>query len=488
MLIRNLKSSLGIGLILFCILTLYYLSNDLPNRSGVLRFGSRHPACTVNASYFINDLNVSRVFEYSRREIRTIRTKSVERALTTNISEGLFPKSQTLRYDGYNQTILLDPLRTACGKPLTLQVPHTPKKVDASRIMFGMATKIERIPASLPQLMHWLPHSGASLLIVMPETQLPSTIHEMEYYLRAYGIDATIVTSSAQYENQYLSLYERLLLKSKARQKPADWFAFIDDDTFIPSLSNLITHLDKRYDPKLPWFISSLSEDFNQVRKHGYIGYGGSGVFLSRPLVESLHKHYAACATKLVGDQGDHMLTHCINKYTSTRLTIDYDLHQLDFRGDVSGFFQSGRLPLTIHHWRSWFSLDVAKMALVSRVAGDNSILQRWRFHPYPNANGSHMVLSNGYSIVVYGRNVTMPSEEHVEWTWRANGEQNEMWQWEHAVGPLVEQKIEGKEKETFLMVDAKLNEKDGSVRQIYYRNGTKEKLRDRVLELVWLP
>lgn len=38
-------------------------------------------------------------------------------------------------------------------------------------------------------------------------------------------------------------------------------------------------------------------------------------------------------------------------------LVLDPTLHQLDIRGDSTGWFQSGFLITSLHHWGSWFTL-----------------------------------------------------------------------------------------------------------------------------------
>ena len=55
------------------------------------------------------------------------------------------------------------------------------------------------------------------------------------------------------------------------------------------------------------------------------------------------------------------MLTHCaadaMARDVKDALTLEETTHQLDIRGDGTGFFQSGFLFTSIHHWGSWFTL-----------------------------------------------------------------------------------------------------------------------------------
>ena len=143
-----------------------------------------------------------------------------------------------------------------------------------------------------------------------------------------------------------------------------------------------------------------------------------------------------------------------------------------------AGYMESGRRMLTIHHWKSWFHVDMPKVAKVARVTGDEGVLMRWIFE-------DNLVLSNGYSIVEYVDGVEGIDFDAVELTWADIGEAGTYW---HHVGPLREQL--GKDnKKTYLMVEAEVV-KEG-VRQIYVHraedveDGPKEI--DRVIELTWL-
>lgn len=57
--------------------------------------------------------------------------------------------------------------------------------------------------------------------------------------------------------------------------------------------------------------------------------------------------------------------------------------------------FESSRLLLTIHHWKSWFSVNIPMVANVSEACGEECVLQRYYFD-------DNTVLNNGYSINEY--------------------------------------------------------------------------------------
>lgn len=200
------------------------------------------------------------------------------------------------------------------------------------------------------------------------------------------------------------------------------WLALIDDDTFFPNLGSLLSHLEERYNPKLPQVISGVSDDIVQIKKHGLMPFGGGGIFLSVPFAamivdnaypgtagailgehfptppnpeyspfgplvdhmdtditahpglnyiidpDSPYRHSTAFKRCLESDriEGDQILSDCINKQTSVRPQYDINLHQLDLKGDASGFFESGRTSLTVHHWKTWFEVDIPSVASVT--------------------------------------------------------------------------------------------------------------------------
>lgn len=190
----------------------------------------------------------------------------------------------------------------------------------------------------------------------------------------------------------------------------------IDDDTFFPDLGNLLAHFEERYNPKLPQLISGVSDDIVQIRKHGLMPFGGGGIFASVPFAASIvDNNYPGTAGAIKGGhfptppwsgyspfgpsdeatatgasnyimdpnspyrqsnaiksclgtnkfEGDQILNDCVNKQTKVRPQYDIGLHQMDLKGDLSGFFESGRRSLTLHHWKTWFNVDIPEVAAV---------------------------------------------------------------------------------------------------------------------------
>lgn len=171
------------------------------------------------------------------------------------------------------------------------------------------------------------------------------------------------------------------------------WIAIIDDDTYFPTLYPLALALDK-HDANAPTYLGALSENFDQVKNHGFMAFGGAGAFLSIPLARKLESYVDQCLKEDTLDQGDGLLKNCIYRKTKTKLSIMPGLHQLDMKGDLSGFYESGVFPTSLHHWKSWHDAPVDKMGMIGEMCG-GCFLQRFKF-------GSDTVLTNGYSIASY--------------------------------------------------------------------------------------
>lgn len=115
-----------------------------------------------------------------------------------------------------------------------------------------------------------------------------------------------------------------------------------------------------------------------------------------------------------------------LNQTMPETITFDDTLHQLDIRGDGTGWFQSGFLITSLHHWGSWFSLfpgwhesgqgDLRKgITLVGRagkgVGGDN-----WG-RRYVFEDGK-VVVNLGYSVVVHEKRLDEAELDKSEHTW----------------------------------------------------------------------
>ncbi|KAL2075022.1 hypothetical protein VTL71DRAFT_8802 [Oculimacula yallundae] len=417
-------------------------------------------------------------FEYAKRVIRThLAPATEERPSLTRKNEPLLPEFQLLKKDN------LTGIALSSLPALRLNVPLS-HLVDTSILSFGISTKLNRLNYALPQLQHWLPNSKAQLHVSIPIDPQPSAVNkiaETESLFEVANINLTLHTSDLPFAKSYFNLIKILY---ETRTPATKWLVLIDDDTFIPSLPYLVHHLNTHYGSSSEVLIAALSDSLAQIRQLGLIPFGGGGIFISVPLAASLlvPEIWSACLA-LPNDQGDQIVNECLNAYSSVRPTFDNGLQQMDIHGDASGYFESGRRMLTVHHWRTWYDVNVPLASNVSRVCGFECVFQRWVFD-------DDFVLSNGFSVVQYTEGVKGNVDldlEKVEMTW-----EGEKWNFAHHVGPLRDKVVKEKKRAARLM-EATVLEGVG-VRQIYVermKSGEDgERVEgdvDRVVELLWL-
>lgn len=350
--------------------------------------------------------------------------------------------------------------------PVQVQVVQPPKMAAASHIDFGVATSIGRLNESLDQFAHWAGYTRTRIFALIESDETQEGVAYVKAKADNMGINLFITESDDDYLHRYFALIP--LLEENMREQ-TQWACIIDDDTFFPSMNALVDALAK-YDHTKPMYIGGLSEGTPQIAVFGIIAFGGAGVFLSRPLLSDLTAVYDECEQMTY--TGDRRIGNCIYQYTTTRMTIDHRLHQLDLMKDASGFFESGReLPLSVHHWKSWFQADMPKLSVISELCGDTCLLRQWQF-------SDGYLLTNGFSIVRYA----FPPEKgdlSMEMTWEPhNGATEESYL--HELGPL---RRKDDMKESYLLGDARVEE-NGRVTQWYVKRDSI--LGDEVIELSW--
>jgi hypothetical protein len=416
--------------------------------------------------------------------IRTKHFKGERPDLTVVDNQPLFPGAETLdatgdTFDNAGGALISRAAIPPQLAPLDLYVPESPR-VNTSIISFGVATPVGRLKEATNQFVHWLAGSGAPMHVISPPDDNDNTA-ATESHMRELGMDITIETSKIRYPLAYFTLIKRLY---ENRHPHTQWVALIDDDTFLPSLPTLIEHLSTTYRAEREVMVSAMSDNIEQIEAWGMQAFGGGGIFISVPLAARLTqpKIWEECLENAKGrSQGDQIITRCLYTFTDVRPTFDPNLHQMDMMGPAetpSGYFESGRRMFTVHHWRSWFRVDIPKASQVSKACGAEGLFQRWSF---PKSN---MVLSNAYSIAEYSRDLDEIDFSAVEKTWEGE-EANFL----HKIGPL--RKPVGPDKISYRLVESGVVE-DAFVRQTYLHREKKivdddSPGMDKVLELLWL-
>ena len=421
-------------------------------------------------------------FQYARRDIVVRQSSTAKRTLLTKVNEPLFPDLQQADLSA-DSSIQLE----YCKEPLVLDVPaYSKKPVDASNIIFGIQTTMQRLDDTIEALVRWLPSTraeGAKLFVIVKESEEleanEGAMKDLELKMRAQDLDVTLVPPFAgdSFSERYFSLVK---IMYNHRNDQTQWISLIDDDTFFPSMHSLLETLAK-HDPKEQHYIGSLSEDWWSVSVYGLMGFGGAGVFLSMALAEVIDDNYAKCKDESHTTAGDIRVKECIYAHSNVKLTNIPELHQVDFKGDKSGYYESGHLPLSLHHWKDW-STDganylLAKMHLVSDICGD-CFMQRWQF-------GEDTILSNGFSLAIYSKGILETIDlDRMEGTWdpgnQVEGSINHGF--DHSLGP-ARRRLGADEKVQYMLLEAVAT--DGGVRQTYLHDGKDGQL-DTVLELFW--
>jgi len=440
------------------------------------------------------DLDLTDNVIYTRRCIKPD-YGNVDRDVVANVTSPLISGSTTLNLKGDCSKLTPPPCET-----LTLQVPPAyPQAQDQyGHLLFGVATTYDRLNDSLTVFSSWLSGTGAQLVAVIADADnlsSKSNLRKLETQFRNAGINATLIppklktslprldtppdaklgSPAAVEQLHFLLLRDMLELATPHTQ----WLGVLDDDTFFPALHPLSLTL-RQHDHTRPAWLGALADNWVSNKVWGYMAYGGAGVFVSVPLAKQLNPHLEACIRETTIPSGDGLLKDCVYKYSTTKLTLVDHLYQHDIQGDASGFFESGRKTLSIHHWKSWYHAPVDKMAAITGVCGD-CFLQRWRF-------GKDTVLSNGYSIVQYKDGLDKIDLGRMEATFEEADER-----FDFVYAPF-RPKLTPEQKKSYRLVTVDGEAKRGGrFRQVYVhrapRDGGKKKraeVFDEVVELVW--
>ncbi|KAL8702562.1 MAG: hypothetical protein Q9201_004259 [Fulgogasparrea decipioides] len=416
-----------------------------------------------------------------------------KRLSVTKHAGPLFPDFQTVDLTQDTKVQLKQ-----CKDPLILDVPERSKRpTDASHIIFGISTTLTRLDDSIPSLLRWLPDTNAKLFVIaikdddVPDESKdrfhpadPKEMSELQSRMRKLRLNVTIVHPLSKrdfFSQRYFSLVRVMY---DHRESNTKWISLVDDDTFFLSMPALVEMLAK-FDPHEQHYVGALSEDWWSVTRYGMMGFGGAGVFVSIALAEIINSKYEDCQDRSHTSAGDIRLRECISWHTRTKLTNILDLHQIDIKNDLSGIYESGRLPLSLHHWKGGGpdgeGYPLHMMHLVADICGD-CILQRWQF-------GNDMLLTNGFSIATYPKGgVEALDLEKMEETWdhpsvvqdsvNTNGV-------DHSLGPVRPKLGLKEEKMQYRLLNSTVVD-GGAVRQSYLRAGVDGEL-DTLLELVWM-
>lgn len=440
-------------------------SESSPPPSSALQPPAADGQCSPELEFLRRkELGLSEEIVYSRRCIVPKYTSDVDHEAVIKLDGPLITDKKSLNLSECNEIRELpcDPLEI----PVTLPYP----KQTYEEFVFGVATYYDRMIEALPAFDHWLAGSGAPLVAVIVD-HAQHDITALEIQFAQHDIELKAVPGDPKLtidQNHFITLRPT----AQAIRPETKWVGILDDDTFFPSLYALSKKFSEFDHTKEMW-LGQLSEDFYSVRSWGFFAYGGAGVFLSVPLAKKLEPFQEQCLEEAALPSGDGMLRDCVYYHSKTKLTLVSGLHQQDMRGDLSGFFEAGLMPLSLHHWKSWYEEPVPKIAQITKVCGD-CFLQRYQFD-------DDTLFANGYSIALYRKGVKKLNLDWMEATWNQHGPE-----FDFSIGPLRDA-LKAHEKRSYRLKDAEWLE-DGRLRQIYvYKADTKNhEAKDEVVELLW--
>ncbi|KAL4751413.1 hypothetical protein BDW72DRAFT_173742 [Aspergillus terricola var. indicus] len=440
---------------------------------------SNKNACFIDLNFLRLHVDNASTIEYARLNIGVSRTENF-----TSFDDSLdltIPPYSTVNLDTANTRELRS--EENCKASIIIQAPPAKPRPDASHMIFGVATSLEKLEDSLDAFAHWASGTNAHIVAVVEQggSSIRSRIQSRAEELK---LRLTITQTEDDRLDRYFSLI-RVLYQyhepspagtTTKTTKPTQWAVLIDDDTFFMSMQNLIARL-ATYDATVPQYIGAMTEDLAHLSGSGYMAYGGAGIFLSIPLLQDLQHYFETCHS--LKDKGDRMLASCIYAHTSAKFTWERGLYQLDLRGDASGFFESGRpLPLSVHHWKSWFSADMVGMGKVARICGDECLLRRFYL---AKSETKDWFLVNGYSVI---QDRTLWNEPRpMEQTWQKSKYKGDD-PFAYSLGPL---RRKDEDKVSFYLsgVVEETEADREEVRQVYVFNATAE-TPPRVLEVAW--
>ncbi|RYP47928.1 hypothetical protein DL768_006083 [Monosporascus sp. mg162] len=461
--------------------------------------------CSIDVPHIeslMNRFELQDGFQYLKRYVK-INRQPIARKSMTKLDQEFLP-THFNAYDLTNPRTLGD---EQCLEPLEVPVPESPYPASGnlSDFMFGVSTTFKRFSGEetspVNEWVYWMTdgkgHSNGAKLILLLLDATEEEIQRATTVLRNQGIDVDVYHSDSSMEMavRYLTLIPTLYNHPERANKK--WLVSCDDDTFFPSVHTLAQKFEE-YDPNEMLYIGTLSEDVNNVDRHGSQAFGGAGVFISVPLAAQVARDYESCKTeqKILesnsgwGPQGDILLRKCIYENTETRLSILHGLYQLDLYGDPSGFYESGVKPISLHHFKGggWHFARPWQYTKLAHVCGEDCTFMRFR-------TPDDFVISAGYSVAHYPNGINFNLMQ-MERTFAA-APQDKGWNLDYVFDPQRPSLLKTGRKISWELQEAVFNE-DNTLTQYYTRKANDWRWvdahdepmsqSDGLIELVWLP
>ncbi|KAL1585171.1 hypothetical protein WHR41_06478 [Cladosporium halotolerans] len=440
----------------------------------------------VDDNWIIQRLNLPETFEFHRYRMKVREQEDMRRKGVVLMQKYLDVSTPLATINKSEGNVTLPP----SSEQMSAHVPsfrHLNTE-ETQFLVLGLATKFDDIIPVLNDMRRWLSRTRTRLLILV--TDKTCFVREREavdkVYARAAELEIRVelfpytVPEETDFTREW-GFVDRLF--SEAVNEPkAKWVGIIEEETFFVSLPQLMDTLTQ-FDHTKPLYLGQLSESWSRVTHEGMKACGGAGVFVSVPLLAAALGELDMCNAFEKG------LNHvrwrdCIYNITDprVRLTQVEGLNQLDFRGDLSGWYEAGHEKLlSLHHWKSRHSHPVPAAHMVTDIAGPDSFLERYIWP------ADRVILTNGYSIVKYPMGV--PDIRTPELTMVEDGSTEKAPDWKefhHSLGSTRPALEIGVEKVSWKFVNA-WKDRKGNVRQFYVRYGAGDGEKASVIEIDWV-
>ncbi|GFY94313.1 fringe-like protein [Actinidia rufa] len=174
---------------------------------------------------------------------------------------------------------------------------------------------------------------------------------------------------------------------------------------------SILEQESKHVAPIMIRMVLAIVETFREGRRRSEVGFGGAGIALSYPLAAAMVKDLKGCIRRYPYLISADLITQfCVNEF-GISLTVEKGIHQIDLRGDISGFLSSHpQAPLlSLHHFDYvdpiFPSMDSIQSTnhLMMAAKGDQSRLLQQSICYHRQRNWSFLI-SWGYSAHIYER------------------------------------------------------------------------------------
>ena len=260
----------------------------LPNSAGL---------ATGDLYYISKRALCSRSLAYQQLGIQPIAVSKVilRPVVRDDIIEEYDDRLEVLEDELINDVVFLD--RNASGKEAELSALcplHTvsvlperkPSKYTASSLLFGVAMNADDVPKVLQHWQYWGRKTKVAFHILLPSSQ-QNRVSEARNLIRStLGIDVTVESAknTDDFAQLTLLLVERMEMNAASSRR---WFIILSATTFVTSIDDILLALEP-YDAVQSLYLGGLSESTKRKAKDGILAYGGAGIVLSRPLVQTV--------------------------------------------------------------------------------------------------------------------------------------------------------------------------------------------------------